>query len=80
MKSIKKGNRQYQFHSKNMLLKLDRIIREMDKLRYDISLIDSMKGNNLPICSRCGIRNVRVRLNKSYFCTSCGYDSGEKVK
>ena len=49
--------------------KLERIKREIDKtISYLKSVID-----NYPRCKNCGYGDLRMLINKRYFCRRCGY-------
>jgi hypothetical protein len=70
---FKKG--QSQFHRKNTILKLNRIITELNKVVQDLEAKEFYKRD---CCEKCGIDNRRFRLDGSYFCYSCGFDSKKK--
>lgn len=67
-----------QFQPARALLKLKRIRREIDGtiLQIENSFKTYKKGRIR--CKKCGVMNIRVRKDKSYFCRSCGYDSKKK--
>lgn len=74
-KNIKYKIGQNQFRPRDIIIQIDKTIRNLEKMRYYFTNIDKERNSILPKCNKCGVRNVRVRMDKSYFCYSCGYDS-----
>ena len=70
---------QVQFKLKNMISLVDKTISQMEKIRYQLSKIEGDRYNVLPKCEKCGVRNVRMRQDKTYFCYTCGFDSKNEV-
>lgn len=68
-------------------LQPNKLLRKLIKIQVDIEktinflkndLKPSLTHNPKVICENCGVINVRVRKNQSYFCRSCGFDSQNK--
>ena len=70
---------QKQIHMKGVVLHLEAIERQLKKSQEKIAaqrkLIEKTLKSSLPRCANCGYNNMRVRMDKSYFCQSCGHDS-----
>lgn len=68
-------DKQLQFRPIDIRATIDRTIKEFEKVRKYVSIIEQQRLSTLTKCSRCSTRNVRMRIGMSYFCNSCGYDS-----
>lgn len=70
--------KQKKFKVINTITKLNRIKKEIeDSIKYFESIY---RDNDKVKCVKCNLSNLRVRIDKSYFCVSCGYDSRLKLK
>ena len=67
---------QKQIHTVNIIQKLERIKKEIDSTINEVKRFN--EDDERPRCFRCGWRNIRIRMDKSYFCNSCGYESRTK--
>ena len=63
---------QFQFKTKQILNGLHKIQRDINNT---IEQFEDLEVSNRPRCAKCGWSNLRVRMDKTYFCQSCGYDS-----
>lgn len=68
----KSMNKQTQFKLSAMITKMYRMSKELEETAF---YLEKNINKKRPQCEKCGIRDIRPRLDKSYFCRSCGYDS-----
>ena len=71
-------NRQIQL--KNTLTKLERIKREIQNTIIYLESVNESEMAWGSRCKNCDWKNTRVRMDKSYFCRSCGFDSRKMEK
>lgn len=64
-----------QFSPTNLLKNIKRMQIELSKLENIFNKYLKERGLIKPRCSNCGVADLRVRMDKSYHCRSCGYDT-----
>ena len=67
--------KQKQFHPENLIKKLNRIEREIKEVREALQDGYVKVKEGRPYCEKCGTMNLRARMDKTYFCNTCGFDS-----
>lgn len=68
------------FQPLNTISKLKRIQAELqDTIDQIENFAQSSQGVRIT-CERCGVLNVRMRMDKSYHCRSCGHDTKRRNK
>jgi transposase len=63
---------------KRFLIQFEQIkekIKIMEKILNEESNKEIIKDSSTQRCHICNCKNMRVRMDKSYFCRSCGFDS-----
>ena len=69
---------------KQIQIKLNFLINRMYKLSKEIEdtayQLQQLKNEDRPRCDKCKIANIRLRMDNTYHCRTCGFDSSKKIE
>lgn len=68
------------FQPSQAIGKLRRIQSELQDTIEQLEYFNKSSQGVRINCENCGVLNVRMRMDNSYYCRSCGHDSRIRIK